>query len=136
MAEVSKEIVDKVLEAFEVARATGKIKKGTNEVTKALERGSAKLVAVAKDASPPEIVMHIPMLAEEKGVVCVEIPKKEELGASAGIAVPTASAAIVKEGESKSLLKEIEEKVGKPKKEEKSEEKKEEAKKEKESKEK
>jgi len=122
MTEISKEIVDKVLEAFEVARATGKIKKGTNEVTKALERGNAKLVAVAKDASPPEIVMHIPLLAEEKGVVCVEIPKKEELGASAGIAVPTASAAIVKEGESKALLKEISKKVGKPKKEEKSKE--------------
>ena len=64
--EISKETVDKVLEAIEIAKTTGKIKKGTNETTKAVERGTAKLVAVAKDASPPEIVMHIPMLAEEK----------------------------------------------------------------------
>jgi large subunit ribosomal protein L7Ae len=114
MAEVSKEIIDKVLEAIEVAKATGKVKKGTNEVTKALERGSAKLVAVAKDATPPEIVMHIPLLAEEKGVVCVTVGSKEELGASTGIAVPTASAAIVQEGEAKNLIKEINESVGKP----------------------
>ncbi len=40
MTEAPKEIVDKVLEAIEVAKATGKIKKGTNEVTKALERGT------------------------------------------------------------------------------------------------
>jgi large subunit ribosomal protein L7Ae len=105
--EISKEIADKALEAIEVAKATGKIKKGTNEVTKAIEKGTAKLVAVAKDVNPPEIVMHIPMLCEEKGIPCVEIPSKEDLGASAGIDVPTVSVAIVAEGESKELIKEI-----------------------------
>ncbi len=105
--EISKEDVDKVLEAIEIAKTTGKIKKGTNEVTKAVEKGNAKLVAVAKDASPPEIVMHIPILAEEKGIICVEVPSKEELGASAGIDVPTASVAIVQEGEAKKLVKEL-----------------------------
>jgi large subunit ribosomal protein L7Ae len=109
--EISKEDVDKVLEAIEIAKSTGKIKKGTNEVTKSVERGTAKLVAVAKDASPPEIVMHIPMLAEEKGVLCVEIPSKEELGASAGIDVPTASVAIVQEGEAKKLVQDLTEQL-------------------------
>jgi len=108
--EISKETVDKVLEAIEIAKTTGKIKKGTNETTKAVERGTAKLVAVAKDASPPEIVMHIPMLAEEKDILCVEVPSKEALGASAGIDVPTASVAVVQEGEAKKLIKEIVEK--------------------------
>ncbi len=108
--EISKEDVDKVLEAIEIAKTTGKIKKGTNEVTKAVERGDAKLVAVAKDASPPEIVMHLPLLAEEKEILCVEVPSKEELGASAGIDVPTASVAITQEGEAKALVKEILEK--------------------------
>jgi large subunit ribosomal protein L7Ae len=123
--EISKEDVDKVLEAIEIAKSTGKIKKGTNEVTKSVERGTAKIVAVAKDASPPEIVMHIPMLAEEKDVLCVEVPSKEELGASAGIDVPTASVAVVQEGESKKLIKELTEKLA-VKKEEKAEEAKEE----------
>ncbi len=109
--EISKEDVDKVLEAIEIAKTTGKIKKGTNETTKAVERGTAKIVAIAKDASPPEIVMHIPILAEEKGVLCVEIPNKESLGASAGIDVPTASVAVVQEGEAKKLIKELNERL-------------------------
>jgi len=129
MTEVSKEIIDKLLELIEVAKATGKIKKGTNEVTKALERGTAKVVAVAKDASPTEVTMHIPLLAEEKGIPCIDIPTKEELGASAGIAVPTASVAVTAEGEGKGLLQEVVSAVRvKPKAAEKPEEKKEEPK--------
>jgi len=107
MAEVSKEVVDKVLEAIEIAKSTGKIRKGTNEATKALERGIAKLVAVAKDVSPPEIVMHLPLLAKEKGVLCAKVTSKEELGAAAGLDVGTSAIAIVEEGEAKTLLKEI-----------------------------
>ena len=113
MAEVPKELIDKVYEAIEVAKATGKIKKGTNEVTKAIEKGDVKLVVVAKDVSPPEIVMHIPILCEEKGVLCAEVPSKEELGAAAGIDIGTASIAISQEGEAKALLKEIAEKLRK-----------------------
>ncbi len=99
---------EKVYEIIEVARATGKIKKGGNEVTKSLERGEAKLVAVAKDISPPEITMHIPLLAKEKGIKCVEVASKEELGAAAGLSVGTAAVAVVKEGDAKAQLKEIE----------------------------
>ena len=109
--EVSREIVDKVCEAIEVARTTGKIRKGANETTKAIEKGQAKLVAYAKDVSPPEIVMHLPLLSEEKGVLCVQVPSKEELGAAAGIDVPTGSVAIVQEGEAKQLIKEITDKM-------------------------
>ena len=50
---------DNVLEAIEVAKATGKIKKGSNEVTKAIEKGTAKLVAYASDVEPKEVVMHM-----------------------------------------------------------------------------
>ena len=109
--ELSKEIVDKVLEAIELAKATGKIKKGTNEVTKCIEKGTAKLVAVAKDRSPAEITMHIPVLCKEKEVLCAIVPLKEDLGASAGIPVSTAAVAIVTEGEAKALIKELSEKL-------------------------
>jgi len=104
---VDKDITEKVLEAVEVAKATGKIKKGTNEVTKAIERGNAKLVAYAKDVSPPEIVMHLPLISKEKDVPCVEVGSKEELGAAAGINISTVSVAVVEEGDSKALIKEI-----------------------------
>ena len=95
---------DQVYEAVEVARATGKIKKGSNEVTKALERGVAKFVVVAKDVTPAEVIMHIPLLAKEKGVPCVEVPSKEQLGAAAGLTIPTGAIAVVVEGEAKKLI--------------------------------
>lgn len=109
--EVPKEMADRIYEAVEVANATGKIKKGVNEVTKAIERGNAKLVVIARDVTPPEITMHIPLLAEEKEVPCVEIPSKEELGAAAGIDVGTAGIAIIQEGDAKNIVKEILQKI-------------------------
>ena len=105
--EAPQELVDKVYEAIEVAKATGKIKKGTNEATKIIEKGQAKFVAIAKDVNPPEITMHIPLLAHEKGVPCVQVPSKEELGAAAGVDVPTGTVVILVEGEAKALIKEI-----------------------------
>jgi large subunit ribosomal protein L7Ae len=111
--EISKENIDKVYEAIEIARTTGKIKKGTNEVTKSIEKGSAKLVAYAKDVNPPEVTMHIPLLCEEKGVACAQVPTREELGAAAGIGVSTVSVAITEEGEAAKLVKELIEKLKK-----------------------
>ena len=111
--EAPKELVDKVYEAIEVAKATGKLRRGTNEATKIIEKGQAKFVAIAKDVNPPEITMHIPLLAEEKGVPCVQVPSKEELGAAAGIDVPTVCVVIVQEGESKQIIKEISERMKK-----------------------
>jgi large subunit ribosomal protein L7Ae len=98
---------DNVLEAIEVAKATGKIKKGSNEVTKVIEKGEAKLVAYAKDVEPKEIIMHIPLLCKEKNIPCFEIPTKEELGAAAGIDVGTSAVAVVQEGEAKTLIEKL-----------------------------
>jgi len=105
--EVSKELLDKIYEVIETAKTTGKVIKGTNETTKAIEKGKAKLIAIAKDVSPPEITMHIPIIAEEKNVPCFTVPSKEELGAAAGIDVGTGSVAVTEEGEAKNLIKEI-----------------------------
>ena len=65
------------------------------------------MVVIAKDISPPEITMHIPLIAEEKNIPCFSVPSKEELGAAAGIQVGTGSVAVVQEGESKNLIKEL-----------------------------
>jgi large subunit ribosomal protein L7Ae len=97
----------KILEAIEIARTSGKIKKGANEATKAIEKGNAKLVVYAGDVSPKEIVMHLPLLCKEKNVPCFEISKKEDLGAAAGLAVGTASVAVVKEGEAKGVIEQL-----------------------------
>lgn len=107
-----KELVEKVYQAIEGAKSSGKIKKGVNEVTKAVEKGNAKLVAFAGDVNPKEIVMHLPLLCKEKGIPCVEVGGKEELGAAAGLTVSTVSVAVVKEGESKDLIKQITDQIG------------------------
>lgn len=101
------DMTEKAYEAVELANSTGKIKKGSNEVTKALEKGKAKLVVVAKDVTPPEVVMHLPILAKEKGVLCIQVASKDELGAAAGLSVGTAAVAIVQEGESKKVIAEL-----------------------------
>jgi len=115
----------KVLELIEVARDSGKIRKGANEATKAIEKGDAKLVAYAGDVSPKEIVMHLPLLCKDKNVFCIEVGSKEALGAAAGLAVGTAAVAVVKEGDAKAgiaaLAKEAVPKKEEPKAEEKKE---------------
>lgn len=86
-------------EIVEVARKTGKIDKGTNEVTKAIERGQAKLVVIADDVEPREITQHIPVLCTEKGIPLIMVDSKKKLGIAAGINVSTASVAILDGGD-------------------------------------
>jgi len=105
--EISKQVADKVYELIELSRTTGKIKKGVNEVTKVVERGQAKMVVTAQDISPPEIIMHLPALCEEKKIPYAVVPKREDLGAAAGLGVPTAAIAIIDAGEGKKLLQDV-----------------------------
>jgi len=99
--------VSKILEVVEIARETGKIKKGINETTKAIERGLAQAVIVAEDVDPKEIVMHLPPLCEEKKVPLIKVPSKSELGRAAGIDVAASAVAIIDAGEAKKALQEL-----------------------------
>jgi len=106
--EVPKELSDAAYEALQVAKDTGgKIRRGTNEATKAIERGTAKLVLIAEDVEPPEVVAHLPLLCEERKIPYIYVPSKEKLGQSSGIEVKSAAIAIVEAGESKDLIAEI-----------------------------
>jgi len=95
---------------IEKARKTGKIEKGTNEVTKAIERGTAKLVVYATDVEPKEIVQHIPVLCKEKKIPCKEVDSKQKLGIAVGIPVSTSSVAVIELGDAKSEIASLEEK--------------------------
>ncbi len=86
-------------EIVEKARKNGKIEKGINEVTKAIERGTAKFVVVASDIQPKEIIQHIPILCKEKNIPYEEVDSKEKLGISAGIKVPCSSVVIIEAGD-------------------------------------
>jgi len=107
MAEVPRDIQNKAYEAIELAKKTGKIKKGVNETTKAIEKNYAKMVVAASNVDPKEVIMHLKPLCEEKKVLYVEISSKEELGAAAGLNVATSAVAIIKEGDSKNLIDEL-----------------------------
>lgn len=109
--EMPKDLVSKVYEAISVAKASGKIRKGVNEATKAIERGIAKLVVMAEDVTPEEVLMHLPVICSEKQVPYAFVPSKIELGKAAGIEVPTSSIAIVEEGDAKKLVADIASKV-------------------------
>ena len=98
---------EKVLQAIELARSTGKVRIGTNEATKAIERGIAKLVVTADDVQPKEVVMHLKPLCEEKKIPYAAVNAKLDLGRAAGIQVPTAAVAILEEGDSKKIIDEI-----------------------------
>jgi len=105
--ETPKEVADAAYEALQVASKTGSVRKGTNETTKAIERSIAKLVVIAGDVDPPEVVAHIPILCEERKIPYVFVPSKMKIGSAVGIDVPAASVCIVDEGEADNLLKEI-----------------------------
>jgi large subunit ribosomal protein L7Ae len=95
---------------------SGKIKIGINEVTKTIERGTAKLVLIAEDVSPAEVVMHIPVLCKNKNVPFSYVLTREELGKVVGISAKASSIAVTDEGvvkkEFASLLDKISEIYG------------------------
>ena len=110
--EVDKALVEEVYDVLDAIRkGNGKIKKGVNETTKALERGFAKLVVVAEDVSPVEIVMHLPPLAQEKNVPIIAVDSKQELGKAVGIEVPSSSVAVIDVGKAKKEFDELIKKI-------------------------
>ncbi len=109
--DVPADLQDDALEALEVARDTGTVKKGTNETTKAIERGNAKLVYIAEDVQPEEIVLHLPELADEKGIPFVYVDTQDDVGHAAGLEVGSAAAAIVDAGDAEDDVEDIGDKL-------------------------
>jgi large subunit ribosomal protein L7Ae len=90
-----------------LSRDSGKIRKGTNETTKAVERGAAKLVVIAEDVDPPQVVAHLPLLCEERRVPYLYVPSKSDLGSAAGLEVGCAAVSILDGGDAADTLKEL-----------------------------
>jgi len=111
--ETPEDLVSPILEALRVASTSGKVKKGTNEATKAIERGTSKLIIIAEDVEPPEVVAHLPILCEEQGAAFVFVPTKQELGNSLGIEITSAAAAILDAGDAQHIVDQIIETIAK-----------------------
>ena len=109
--QVTKELQDLAYEIIEKARDNGKLGKGANEATKYVERGQAKLIIMAEDVTPEEILAHMPILCEEKNIPYTYVPSKEELGNAAGLGIPTSAIAIVNPGREKDLVESLVKKI-------------------------
>ena len=101
------DLVSPILEALRVAAQTGKVRKGTNEATKAIERGISKLIVLAEDVEPPEVVAHLPLICEEQKAAYAFVPSKQELGKALGIEVTSAAAAILDAGDAQHIIDEV-----------------------------
>jgi len=106
-----KEVQDMAYDLVEKARDAGKISKGANEATKQVERGQAKIVVMAEDTQPEEILAHMPILCEEKNIPYAYVPSKQELGDAAGLSVGTSAVAILNPGKDKTSVDSIVKKI-------------------------
>src|SRR4026207_2348974 len=105
--EVPKDLVSAIYEALRIAKDSGKIRNGTNETTKAVERGVSKLAIIAEDVEPPEVVAHLPIICEERNAPYVFVPSKQQLGLSLGIDVGSAAATILDAGEAQHIVEQV-----------------------------
>jgi len=101
------ELVNPIYEAIRVATQSGKVRKGTNEATKAIERGTSKLIIIAEDVEPPEVVAHLPILCEEQNTAYAFVPSKQELGKALGIDITSAAAAILDSGDAQHIVDQV-----------------------------
>ena len=69
-------------------------KKGANEATKTLNRGISEVIIMAADTEPIEILLHLPLLCEDKNVPYVFVPSKVALGRACGVSRPVIACSI------------------------------------------
>lgn len=83
-----------LLDIIRQATHLRQLKKGANEATKTLNRGIAEFVVMAADAEPIEIVLHLPLLSEDKNVPYIFVPSKVALGNACGVSRPVVAASV------------------------------------------
>lgn len=84
----------KIYELVDLAKNSRSVSRGMNEVTKALNKGKARLVVLAADALPLELILHLPDVCEDKGVAYIFVASRQELGKSVGISRQAIAVAI------------------------------------------
>ena len=71
------------------------LRKGANEATKTLNRGTAELIIMAADTEPLEIILHLPLLCEDKNVPYIFVKSKMALGRACGVTRPVVACSII-----------------------------------------
>ena len=83
-----------ILDLVQQACNYKQLKKGANEATKSLNRGIAEFIVLAADAEPLEILLHLPLLCEDKNVPYVFVPSKIALGRACGVSRPVIACSV------------------------------------------
>nr|ADI46835.1 L7Aef [Volvox carteri f. nagariensis]ADI46901.1 L7Aem [Volvox carteri f. nagariensis] len=88
------QLTNTILDIVQQAANYKQLKKGANEATKTLNRGISEFVVMAADTEPIEILLHLPLLAEDKNVPYVFVPSKAGLGRACGVSRPVIAASV------------------------------------------
>ncbi|EGV65881.1 RNA binding protein snu13 [Yamadazyma tenuis] len=83
-----------ILDVAQQAQNLRQLKKGANEATKTLNRGISEFIIMAADTEPIEILLHLPLLCEDKNVPYVFVPSKAALGRACGVSRPVIAASV------------------------------------------
>jgi U4/U6 small nuclear ribonucleoprotein SNU13 len=78
-------LTQEILDLVQQASHYRQLKKGANEATKTLNRGISELIILAADTEPLAIVLHLPLLCEDKNTLYVYVPSKMALGRACGV---------------------------------------------------
>ena len=96
--ETPKDVQDQVYNLVKLVadpdKDNGRLKKGSNEVTKAAERGTAKMVVMAENVNPAELLAHIPLICKEKNIPFIYVEDQTYLAEAAGMSTGAKTAAI------------------------------------------
>ncbi|KAJ1680146.1 RNA binding protein snu13 [Spiromyces aspiralis] len=87
-------LTNKILDIVKQASHYKQLKKGANEATKTLNRGISEFIIMAADCAPLEIVLHLPLLSEDKNVPYVFVPSKAALGRACGVTRPVIATSV------------------------------------------
>ena len=88
-------LTTKILNLVQQSVNYKQLRKGANESTKALNRGLAEFVIMSADANPLEIVLHLPVLCEDKNVPYVFVRSKQALGRACGVSRPVIACVVM-----------------------------------------
>lgn len=93
------DFTQKILDLVQQAANYKQLRKGANEATKTLNRGISEFIVMAADAEPLEILLHLPLLCEDKNIPYVFVKSKQALGRACGVSRPVIACSVtVNEG--------------------------------------
>jgi U4/U6 small nuclear ribonucleoprotein SNU13 len=103
-------LTQEILDITQQASHYRQLKKGANEgkipihdlrhstnrypATKTLNRGISEIIVLAADTTPLAILLHLPLLCEDKNVPYIYVPSKTALGRACGVSRAVIAASI------------------------------------------